>query len=117
MKLTQLLLIIFCLFSANFAFSVQEEGGDNSDYSYGEVVSVDQQDISVLEYDYEMDEEKTVSYHIKPETALINLKKAADLAKGDTVEIYFKDEGGVKVAQMIIKDDTANPVDDQTPSP
>jgi hypothetical protein len=96
----------------------KDEPLDNSDYSYGEVVKASEQNLSVLEYDYEMDEERTVDYNVTPNTVLTNIAKAAQLAKGDTVEVYFKEEtGGKRVAQMVIKDDTANPVEDQTPAP
>jgi hypothetical protein len=113
------LIVAFCLLSSPTAHPAQDaqQPLDSSDYSYGEVVKATDKDLSVLEYDYEMDEERTVNYSVNPETALTNIGKAAQLAKGDTVEVYFKDVGGAKMAQMIIKDDTANPAEDQTPAP
>jgi hypothetical protein len=112
------LIMVLCLFVAGPVYpSSEEQPLDNSDYSYGEVVQATDKDLTVLEYDYEMDQEQTVQYNVDASTALTNIAKVTQLAKGDTVEVYFKDVKGTRVAQTIIKDDTANPVDDQTPSP
>ena len=99
--------------------AADEESSDDSDYSYGEVVKVADQKLSVLEYDYEMDGEKTVDYSVTKDTALTNIDKISELAKGDTVEVYFKDAAdGSKVALTVIKDTNTNPNDgNQTADP
>jgi len=111
-----LYLLIFLLIPVSSHSAQEEPEIDGSDYSYGEVVSATDQSLAVLEYDYESDEEKTVSYSVMSDTVLTNVGKVGDLVKGDTVEVYFKDADGNKAAQMIIKDDTANPTDDPAPA-
>lgn len=117
-RIVALFCLSFLLVFPVTGHSAEEEPElDSSDYSYGEVVSATDQAVAVLEYDYESDEEKAVSYNVTPQTVLTNVGKVTELVKGDTVEVYFKDADGAKSAQMIIKDDTANPDDDQTPAP
>ena len=86
---------------------------DNADYAYGEVVAVSDGQLTLLEYDYELDEELKVDYLVTPQTAATNIAKVALLAKGDTVEVYYKESDGKRAAQMIIKDDMPNSTDDQ----
>jgi len=114
----RLLAVAVSVFLAVPAFCTQAVAEDeSSDYSYGEVVKATDQGLTVLEYDYEMDQERAVDYSVSAATSLNNVAKAGQLAKGDTVEIYFKNVNGAKVADAIIKDDASDPVDDQTPSP
>jgi hypothetical protein len=118
-RLIRLVSICAFLFAVHPGLSLADDNDmEGDDYSYGEVVTASDQELSVLEYDYEMDVERTVVYKVDANTALTNIKKVAELVKGETVEVYFKEkEGGVRTAEMVIKDDTANPVDDQTPAP
>ncbi len=97
--------------------SSQEQAQDNPDYSYGEVIKSTDQDFDVLEYDYEKDEERVINYGVHPDTVFTNFRTLTQLAKGDTVEVYFTESGGNRTAQTVIKDDTADPADEQTTPP
>jgi hypothetical protein len=108
------LMVLFCFCLATPAFSSQ--GEDNWDYSYGEVIKATATDLEVLEYDYETDKEQTVHYSVNAGTTLTNVRQAAQLARGDTVEVYFQDVNGARVAQTIIKDDGPVPADDDQDS-
>ena len=92
-----------------------EQALNTADYAYGEVVQSSNDQLVISEYDYEMDEELQVTYTINSQTAFTNVADAVKLAKGDAVEIYYKESNGKRVADMVIKDDMPNPVDDQAP--
>jgi hypothetical protein len=107
-----------CLFLIPSVCSSQEERAENNpDYSYGEIIKATAEDFDVLEYDYEKDEERVVNYSLGADAILTNFRTLTQLAQGDTVEVYFTESSGNRVAQTVIKDSAANPVDDQAPSP
>jgi hypothetical protein len=88
----------------------QDEGAagieEDLEYTYGSVVSSTPTEIVVSEYNYETDEEVQVTYTITPETKFSNIPGAADLAKDDNVDIYYKVADDKKIASMVTKDDT-----------
>ncbi len=73
-------------------------------YTYGTVVSVTQDAIVLNEYDFDSDSFKEVTYSVSPKVQWENIKAAVELAAGDSVEIYFTEEGGKKVAKTVGKD-------------
>ena len=74
-------------------------------YSYGIVTSVSPEEITLLEYDYDRDEEVQVTYKIDAQTELNNIGSVDKIAQNDEVEIYYVENGGIKLAQSIEKED------------
>lgn len=80
---------------------------DALDYSFGTVKSVSPTAITLEEYDFEGDLEKTVqvSYVINAETQLDNFEKIDDLKVDEDVEVYFVEADGAKTAVSLAKDE------------
>lgn len=80
---------------------------DALDYSFGTVKAVSPTEVTLGEYDFEGDLEKTVDviYVINSETGMDNFEKIEDLAVGEDVEVYFVEEDGKKIAVSLAKDE------------
>lgn len=78
--------------------SAQEE---KIDYSWGVVVKVTPQEVTVLEYDYDLDEEVEIVYKVGRDTEFRSMAALNDLKEGDSVEIDYVLKGGNKVAKII----------------
>ncbi|OGX25463.1 MAG: hypothetical protein A2787_09950 [Omnitrophica WOR_2 bacterium RIFCSPHIGHO2_01_FULL_48_9] len=76
-------------------------------YSYGIVTSVSPEEITLLEYDYDRDEEVQVVYKIAADTEFNNIGSVDKIAKNDEVEIYYVDEAGIKTAKSIEKEEVS----------
>ncbi len=102
-------ILCFLLGPVTFATAQNEE---EINYSYGIVVSHSPEQLVVLEYDYDSDEEIEVSYEINAETAVENVESLDKLQKDDGVEVYYREKDGKKIAVSIekelITDDTVD---------
>ena len=80
---------------------------DALDYSFGTVKAVSSTEITLEEYDFEGDLEKTVdvTYVINGETETDNFEKIDDLKVDEDVEVYFVEEDGKKIAVSLAKDE------------
>lgn len=77
---------------------------DEINYSYGVVVSQSPNQIVLLEYDYDRDEEVQVTYEVNAETKVENVESLDKLQKDDNIEIYYKEMDGRKIAVSIEKE-------------
>jgi len=71
-------------------------------YSYGEIVTVADDQVVVREFDPETEQVIEVQYAVNPDTELYNVDTVTDFKENDTVEIYYDDSTGAKVAMAII---------------
>jgi regulatory protein YycI of two-component signal transduction system YycFG len=72
---------------------------------YGEVQSVDTQgagSLTVQYYDYDTDEEKTITIAADANTAMENVKAMSDIKKGDWADISYTVADGKSVAISIV---------------
>ncbi|MDP2652829.1 MAG: hypothetical protein Q8Q08_02235 [Candidatus Omnitrophota bacterium] len=74
-------------------------------YAFGAVVKASAERLTVLEYDYDKDQEVEISYAVSPETKLIRLTALAELTSEDVVDVYYKETGGQRAAVMIAKEE------------
>lgn len=74
-------------------------------YSYGIVTNISPAEITLLEYDYDRDEEIQVTYKIDAETEFNNLDSIDKVVKSDEIEIYYVNQDGVKLAKSIEKEE------------
>jgi len=95
------LVFVFLGFVPLFA---QYEAEDEINYSYGVVVSSSPNQIVLLEYDYDRDEEVQVTYEINVDTKVENVESLDNLQKDDNVEIYYKEAEGKKIAVSVEKE-------------
>ncbi len=65
-------------------------------YSYGTVKTVSGSEITIIEYDYEKDEDSEVAYDMKG-AKLENVRSAADIGADDTVDLMYREENGRRV--------------------
>lgn len=88
---------------------------DALDYSFGTVKSISATAITLEEYDFEGDLEKTidVSYVINAETEFDNFEKIDELKVDEDVEVYFVEENGQKVAISLAKDEGLEDLGDE----
>lgn len=72
---------------------------------YGEIQSVDTQNtgtLTVQYYDYDTDDEKTISINIDAGTKLENAQTPADIKSGDWADITYAVSGGKNTAKSVI---------------
>ena len=80
---------------------------DALDYSFGTVKVVSPTAITLEEYDFEGDLEKTIQvmYVLNEKTEFDNFKAINELKVDEDVEVYFVEEAGKKVAVSLAKDE------------
>ena len=81
------------------------EATEEDRYTFGTVDSVSDKDIAIQEYDYDNDQDIKVTYAVSADTKFYNVASVTELAKGDSVEIYYKEADGQKTATMISKEE------------
>ena len=97
------LILCFCLALTPINSVAQEE--DQFFYSYGEVLSVAQDQIMVREFDYATGEEKDVVYYISADTILDSVESVDQIKPSDLVDVEFMvSEDGKNIAREILAD-------------
>ncbi len=76
--------------------TVSAEESLTTEFSYGAVVSKTDSTMVVNEYDYEKDEDVQVSYDITDKTEFQNVNSLAEIAAGDTVDVIYQIENGIR---------------------
>ena len=104
-------LFIYLIFSSlNFVFSenmpenelsTEMQSDESSKFSYGTVVSVNNQQIVISEYDYEKDEEVENTYLIDQKTEIKGVNSILDITVDDNVDIVYVINDDKKIAQSI----------------
>lgn len=85
--------------------AVDETGlADEEDFAFGTVVSLTENSITILEYDFDSETEKEATYATNAETQFENAASLKDIFANDEVEINYKEQDGNKVAIFISKD-------------
>lgn len=75
--------------------------GEGTEFSYGTVKSVSQNQIVVSEYDYDSDKDVEVTYQVPATVTLENAASLQEIAVGAAVDIDFLVKDGQKVASAI----------------
>jgi|GEM_PF-1546705 len=97
------LILCFCLALTPINSVAQDE--DQFLYSYGEVLSVAQDQIMVREFDYATGEEKDVVYYITADTILDSVESVDQIKPSDLVDVEFMvSEDGKNIAREILAD-------------
>lgn len=85
---------------------------EDSEFSYGTVVSVSPAQLVVSEYDYENDVEVTATYEITPAVKLSNVKAIEEIVPGNSVDIIYVVKDDKKIAQSISVEAVPSDVDE-----
>ena len=88
----------------NPSFAQEQEDTADESFAMGTVAKVSPAEITIIEYDYDADEEKEMSYLVNPETQFENVTSLGEIAPGDNVGISFKEIDGHHVAVLIAKE-------------
>ena len=78
--------------------------GEELKYSFGTVVSVANNQLTILEYDDDMEKEIEVVYNANEQTQYKNINALSELAKDDSVEIFYNEKDSKRMASQIIKE-------------
>jgi hypothetical protein len=76
----------------------------DEDFAFGTVVNVSDTQITILEYDFDSEEEKQNTYTLNGETKYENVSSPKEILPNDEVELNFKEDNGAKIATMVYKD-------------
>jgi hypothetical protein len=76
----------------------------DEDFAFGTVVKVNDTQITILEYDFDSEEEKQNTYTLNSETKYENVSSPKEILPNDEVELNFKEDNGTKIATMVYKD-------------
>ena len=75
------------------------------EFTFGTLVRVSNEEITILEYNFEQEKEMEQIYAVTPATEFINVQSLSALKIGEEIEIEFKEKDGQKVAMAIAKDE------------
>ncbi len=89
----------------NIPVSRAQENANEDKFSFGKVVSVAGQQISVKEYDFAKDADVEVAYQVTAETELGNINAVTDLAANDDVVIDYMEKDGKRIITTLVKED------------
>jgi hypothetical protein len=84
--------------------SVAQEA-DTDKFSFGKVVSVAADQVTVKEYDFAKDADVEVVYSVTAETELGNVNAVADLIAEDDVVIDYVEKEGKRVVTTLVKEE------------
>ncbi|MFH0753900.1 MAG: hypothetical protein V2A70_04980 [Candidatus Omnitrophota bacterium] len=99
-----LLFVLGIVLSFKVVASFAQENTDDK-FSFGKVVNVSAQQITVKEYDFAKDADVEVSYDVTAETEFGNVNAVTDLAVNDDVVIDFTEKDGKRVVMTLVKED------------
>lgn len=95
-----------CLLNAASLYA-QENNGDEDKFSFGKIVSVAEDQITVKEYDFAKDADVETTYAISAETELGNINAVKDLVVGDDVVLDYSEKDGQRVVTTLVKEEKA----------
>lgn len=83
--------------------TMDEPANEDAMYTYGNVVSAADGKITVMEYDFENDQDVEIPYTVDVKTVFQNLAGLTDIQAGDEVEIMYEEVNAQRVAKMVSK--------------
>ena len=78
--------------------------GKDEDFAFGTVVSIGDNSLTILEYNFDNEQEVQMIYDVNADTKFENVSSIKEIAVNDEVEVNFKEQDGKKVATFISKD-------------
>lgn len=100
--LSVMLTVSILCFSSGLSLAQEQD----MDYVWGTVVKVSPEEITVSEYEYDLDEEIDVVYKIDPDVKLEGIDVLNELSEGDSIEIAYVIKGKNKIAKSITLEGT-----------
>jgi hypothetical protein len=81
--------------------AVYAQEDDVEEYSWGTVAEISGDQIVIVEYNYETEEEQNETYLIAPDVELLGISALSEIKVGDAVEFRYAVQGGKKVVLAI----------------
>lgn len=82
-----------------------EEMEEIYEFTFGKVVKISNDQLTILEYNFETEAEAEATYDITQTTDLMNIDALSSLRIGDEVEIEFRGDNGKRVIMSLAKDE------------
>jgi len=87
--------------SLNVSFIFSQEETEEIEWVWGDVVTLDENQITVRYLDYETDEEKEITVVCDPETEFENISSISEIKVEDSVSIDYVVREGKNIAKFI----------------
>ena len=100
-----LLFVLAVVFAVNIPVSFAQENNNEDKFSFGKVVAVNAQEVTVKEYDFAKDADVEVAYTVTAETELGNVSAVKDLVANDDIVIDYVEKDGKRVVTTLVKED------------
>lgn len=84
--------------------AVVEASDDTDKFSFGKVVAVSLQSLTVREFDFAKDTDVEVSYQLLPDTEYGNLSEQRPLRIGDDVVLDYREEAGQRLVSTLVRE-------------
>ncbi|HNV23694.1 MAG TPA: hypothetical protein PLH56_03030 [Candidatus Omnitrophota bacterium] len=76
---------------------------DDQLFGFGQVVEISKQAMTLLEYDFETDQELQIVYVLNEQTALDNIASLDEIKVDDEIGVNYEEKDGKKIAKTIFK--------------
>ena len=104
-SLMGVLFVLGVVLAANMPMAAAQEANNEDKFSFGKVVSVNAQEITVKEYDFAKDADVDAVYTVTAETEFGNVNAVTELAANDDVVIDYVEKEGKRVISTLVKED------------
>ena len=104
-KRTAIMLFALCCACVMRIASVAAQENNEDKFSFGKVVSVNAQQVTVKEYDFAKDADVEMVYTVTAETELGNVNAVTDLAANDDIVIDYVEKDGKRVVTTLVKEE------------
>ncbi len=99
------ILFVLCCACVLRISSVAAQENNEDKFSFGKVVSVNAQQVTVKEYDFAKDADVEMVYNVTAETELGNVNAVTDLAANDDIVIDYVEKDGKRVVTTLVKEE------------
>ena len=91
------LMCIITVFSSVQTFAQEED----VEYAWGTAKTISSNQIVVIEYDYDNDQDIEATYSVDPKVELRGVNSLKDITAGDSLDIEYVIQSGKKIAKVI----------------
>jgi len=115
MKIRVVLILIGFSILAVCAFGIKgmAQNDDETLIELGTISRVEAGQLVIKEYNYDTNSDEDMKYVINDKTQFENIKSLADLKAGDSVEVFYEEAGGNKVALSVSKEENYDDDEDE----
>lgn len=105
MKKRLLVFLFSVLFLGGLFSQVGAQEADDGMFSFGQVVTISGQELTIREYDFEKDADVDIVYEVTDATEYGNVTSISDLAEFDSVVFDYTEKNGKKWISTLVKEE------------